>query len=299
MFWVVQNTGDLLGLEALPAVTLALFHTVFNVLGVALIFPFNNRLACFLEKRFVTHDEIESRPIYLDKTIAVSPALSINALALELSRITAVVRRMGLAAMSGEFTNNRRAKADNRIVHKLCSAVAAFITQLETKSLNKEVSEQLANILRAEQHLLACADQALLIAKAQANIVDINDEVLVAGISRFRAEVVDLMMRASPAEVGFSYEECELQLNQVQTTYEEVKGALLLSGVELRVPIPMMIDLIDQNSRIRRMTRQMVKALHFLNELFITAEIMVPDLKRKLEQESTITKVERKPLRIA
>jgi len=100
LFWVVQNTGELLGLEAIPALTLALFHTVFNVLGVALIFPLNNRLACFLEKRFITQDEIESRPIYLDKTIAVSPALSINELARELSRITAVVRRMGLGAMS-------------------------------------------------------------------------------------------------------------------------------------------------------------------------------------------------------
>lgn len=296
LFWVVQNTGELLGLEAIPALTLALFHTVFNVLGVALIFPLNNRLACFLEKRFITQDEIESRPIYLDKTIAVSPALSINALALELSRITAVVRRMGLAAMSSEFTNSRKITSDNRVVHKLCGAVAAFITRLERKSLTNEVSEQLANILRAEQHLLACADQASAIAKAQANIVGMNDEVSMANISRFRAEVVDLMIRADPTEAGFSFEECGLQLDQVQGVYDEVKAALLLAGVELRVPIPVMIDVIDQNSRIRRMTRQMVKAMRYLNEVFVTAEILTPGLKLKREQESSITEGKRKPL---
>lgn len=296
LFWVVQNTGELLGLEAIPALTLALFHTVFNVLGVALIFPLNNRLACFLEKRFITQDEIESRPIYLDKTIAVSPALSINALALELSRITAVVRRMGLAAMSSEFTNSRKITSDNRVVHKLCGAVAAFITRLERKSLTNEVSEQLANILRAEQHLLACADQASAIAKAQANIVGMNDEVSMANISRFRAEVVDLMIRADPTEADFSFEECGLQLDQVQGVYDEVKAALLLAGVELRVPIPVMIDVIDQNSRIRRMTRQMVKAMRYLNEVFVTAEILTPGLKLKREQESSITEGKRKPL---
>lgn len=296
LFWVVQNTGELLGLEAIPALTLALFHTVFNVLGVALIFPLNNRLACFLEKRFITQDEIESRPIYLDKTIAVSPALSINALALELSRITAVVRRMGLAAMSSEFTNSRKITSDNRVVHKLCGAVAAFITRLERKSLTNEVSEQLANILRAEQHLLACADQASAIAKAQANIVGMNDEVSMANISRFRAEVVDLMIRADPTEAGFCFEECGLQLDQVQGVYDEVKAALLLAGVELRVPIPVMIDVIDQNSRIRRMTRQMVKAMRYLNEVFVTAEILTPGLKLKREQESSITEGKRKPL---
>lgn len=144
--------------------------------------------------------------------------------------------------------------------------------------------------------MLACADQASAIAKAQANIVGMNDEVSMANISRFRAEVVDLMIRADPTEAGFCFEECGLQLDQVQGVYDEVKAALLLAGVELRVPIPVMIDVIDQNSRIRRMTRQMVKAMRYLNEVFVTAEILTPGLKLKREQESSITEGKRKPL---
>lgn len=297
LFWIVQNTGELLGLEAIPAVTLALFHTVFNVLGVALIFPLNNRLAHFLEKRFVTQDEVEGRAMYLDKTVAVSSILAVNALVLELSRITTVVRRMGLAALSSEFTNSKKITSDNIVVHKLCSAVSEFITLLERKSLRMEVSEQLAKVLRTEQHLLACADQALVIVKAQANIEVVDDEMLMADISHFRAEVVNLMTMANPTEASFSFAECELQLDQVQVVYDDVKAALLLAGVELRVPISVMIDVIDQNSRIRRMPRQMVKAMHFLSEMSVIAEVVAPDVKRELEQEMPIIESERKELK--
>ena len=298
LFWVVQNTGEFLGLEAIPAVTLALFHTVFNILGVALIFPLNNRLAHFLEQRFVTQEEVEGRPVYLDKTITVSPVLAVNALVLELSRITTVVRRMGLEALSRGFIKSKKMTSDDIVVHKLCSAVSEFITLLERKSLNKDVPEQLGKVLRAEQHLLACADQALVIARAQANMEVVDDKTLVAIISRFRSEVVKLMTMANPVDAGFSFTECELQLDQIQAIYDEAKAALLLAGVELRIPIPVMIDVLDQNSRIRRMPRQMVKAMHFLNELSVIAEVVAPEVKRELEQELPIIESDKKLLEI-
>jgi len=41
----------------------------------------------------------------------------------------------------------------------------------------------------------------------------------------------------------------------------------MLAGSELRVPIPLIIDIIDQNSRIRRLCRQLMGAMHLLDEL--------------------------------
>ena len=74
--------------------------------------PLNKRLAHFLDKRFVTQEEIEGRPRYLDKTVVISPVLAVNALALELSRITTVVRRMSLEALSSEFVPSMRIRRD-------------------------------------------------------------------------------------------------------------------------------------------------------------------------------------------
>ncbi|MEH6550606.1 MAG: Na/Pi cotransporter family protein [Pseudomonadales bacterium] len=287
LFWIVQKTEQLLGLEAIPVVTLALFHTFFNISGVLLIFPLNSRLASFLEKRFVTQEEVEGRPRYLDKTVAVSPPLAINALALELARVTTIVRRMGLEALNTELIHGKQLASDHVVVHKLSGAVSKFISRLERSLLSKEVSAQLALVLRAEQHLLASGDHALLIAKAQSDIEDIEDRALMEPMTFFYVRAVKLMEMADPADSSFSYAECDLELDRMQQVYEDVKEALLAAGVALRIPIPAMIDILDQNSRIRKMLRQLVKAMHYLSELSVTTDTEVKDAEQKpeLEQE--------------
>ncbi len=277
LFLIVKHAGELLGLEDIPAVTLALFHTTFNLLGVLLIFPLNSRLADFLEKQFVTQEETEGQPRYLDKIVAVSPPLAVNALALELFRVTAVVRRMGLEALNDKKKSNQRISSDEMVVHKLSNSMAEFVTQLEKQMLSQEVSEELALILRAQQHLLASADQASLFARLQADITAVEDEQLLAAIRHFHAEVVRLIELARPGEADFSYAECERQLGQVQVDYDELKAALLKSGAELRVAIPIMIDVVEQNSRLRRMARQLVKAMKCLNDVFLTTGTILPE----------------------
>ncbi len=277
LFWVVLYAEQSMGLEIVPAVTLAMFHTVFNILGVLIIFPFNTRLAHFLDRRFVTQEEIEGRPRFLDKTVAVSPVLAVNALALELSRITTVVRRMSLEALSSEFDPSVRIRRDFIVARKLSSEVAKFITHLERGMLNQETSEQLTKVLRTDQHLLACADQALEIARMQADVEEVTDEKINDGISHYRAEVVSLLTMANPEQEGFSFSCCEAQLDEVQSAYDAIKADLLQAGAELRIPIPVMIDILEQNSRIRRIPRQMVKAMHHLSELSMITDVRVTE----------------------
>jgi phosphate:Na+ symporter len=192
---------------------------------------------------------------------------------------------MGLEALSSEFIHSKHLRCDHEVMHKLSEAVAEFINRLERGVLSKEITEQIAKVLRAEQHLLACADQALEIARTQAGVATVTDEILMNGISHYRAEVVILMKIANPEEAGFTFTECELQLDRVQVAYDDIKAALLQAGAELRVPIPVMIDIIEQNSRIRRMPRQMVKAMHYLSELSMVAEVRSPEAKQALEQK--------------
>jgi phosphate:Na+ symporter len=276
LFWAVTATGKLLGLDDIPAVTLAIFHTSFNILGVLLMWPLTNRLAAFLEKRFVTQEEIEGHPRYLDKTVAVSPALALHALALELSRVTAVARRMALAALSAESDPGKRINSDHVVVEKLSHAVAEFITQLGKATLSGEVAEQLAKLLRAEQHLLACAEQALAVARAQPELEPVGDSMLAHEMARYRAEVVTLMGLADPQAEGFSFADCEAQLERVQKSYDDAKVTLLRAGAELRAPVLGVIDIVEQNSRIRRMARQMVKAIANLSEVYVAAELSEP-----------------------
>ncbi len=78
---------------------------------------------------------------------------------------------------------------------------------------------------------------------------------------------------------GFSFVDCEAQMEQVELSYHAVKEVLLHAGAELRAPIPGMIDILEQNSRIHRMAEQMIKATRYQNELYIVAEVQIPEAK--------------------
>ncbi|MDX2505608.1 MAG: hypothetical protein QNL62_14180 [Gammaproteobacteria bacterium] len=194
--------------------------------------------------------------------------------------------------MSSEFVPSRHIRSDHLVVQKLSNAVAEFITRLEREAISEEVSEQLAKVLRSEQHLLACADQALEVACKQADVEVVTDEKLIQGIAHYRAEAVSLMKMANPEEASFSFAECELQLDRMQLAYEDVKAALLEAGAELRVPIPAMIDILEQNSRIRRMLRQMFKAMHYLSQLSMIAEVRSPESELVIDSNYVQEKIE-------
>jgi len=273
LFWIVNITGKFLGLEDIPAVTLALFHTSFNILGVLLMWPLTSRLSHYLDNRFVTLEEVEGRPKYLDKTVIVTPMLALNALTLELTRIAAVTRRMMLATLSIETGPIKHIERDHMIVEQLSNAVADFITRLGRGSLSADVAEKLSKILRAEQHLLACAVQAREVARAQSKLKLVSDAELSAGLARYRSDVVRLIEMSNPGSEGFSFAASESQLENVQVTYNDVKTKLLRAGSEFRVPVADTIDILEQNSRIRRMVRQMFKATHHISELYVDSEI--------------------------
>lgn len=277
LFLVIKTTGKFLGLEDIPAVTLALFHTTFNILGVLLMLPFTERMTLFLNKHFVTSEEIEGNPRYLDKNVAATPSLAVSALAMELSRMSAIVKRIALATLSTESTPEKHIATDHIIAKKLADAIADFISLLGRGVLSGETSQQMTRLLRAEQHLLASADQALEISREQTELKAIENTDLIEQVAHYRSEVVHLMELANPESEDFSFADCEAQLARVQVVYDETKSKLLLAGAELRAPVPAVIDTIEQNSQIRRMARQMTKAMLFLSESLNYSEKRLDD----------------------
>jgi hypothetical protein len=96
------------------------------------------------------------------------------------------------------------------------------------------------------------------------------------------------MELASPDAEGFSFTACEDQLQRVQTAYEDVKESLLRAGAALRLPIPGMIDQLEQNSRVRHMARQMYKALQLLSRSHSVVEARIPGQEEISEQPEPV-----------
>src|SRR5690606_42099333 len=84
---------DLMNLDESPAVKLALFHSMFNAMGILLMWPLTGYMTTFLEERFKKEEEDEGSPRHLDKNVRTVPALALDALAHE-------VRHMGSIAIA-------------------------------------------------------------------------------------------------------------------------------------------------------------------------------------------------------
>lgn len=274
MLMAVSGFEQLLNIAAEPAISLALFHTLLNVLGVLLILPFNHRLVRFLERRFVSDEETASHPLYLDQAVAVTPVLAVNALVLELTRMMEIAGHMALAVLDPIAVNTKALACNNVILQRLSAAVSQFISGLERVSLSREVTDQLAMLLRVEQYILASAELSLQIASVHKNS-DFSeaDSLHLSERASFYTRVTKLLVSLGITLETFSLTQCEDEFQQLRQDYDALKDALLLAGTELRIPIATMMVDIDQNSRIQRLSEQLIKAVRLLDKLHLTTEL--------------------------
>lgn len=273
MFGVVKSGSNFFGLEDIPVVTLALFHTTFNILGVALMWPVTARLTGYLEKQFTSLEEMEARPKFLDKTVSISPSLALSALGLELGRIGSVARRMAKAAISTEQGVGRSMRSDRYVIRRLVVALGEFISHLERATMPKDIAAELPKVLRTGQYYVMTTDLAMDIAKHQESVGEITDKELAEQLAQFKADVVRLLDATDVQSENFSITECDEQLSLLNESYDNLKAMILETGVESGMDISSMSALLEQNSNTRRLITQMVKAARYLSRLFMVADI--------------------------
>ena len=277
ILWLVARTSDILGLEKVPAVTLALFHTLFNLIGVLLMWPMTARLSQVLGKRFRSIEEIEGRPKYLDKTVAVSPFLALDAATLELIRVNDIARRMAMGVLSSEGRDRKRMRTDLATLEKLNLEIGKFITHLERGNLPAEVARHLTQVLRIGQHYSQVGDLANLIWQTQREIKPLLDPETDQLINHFKARVIELISACDLGDKAFSYPDCENLHADIETGYHDLKAAILQSGVTQRLELTNMNNTLEQLSHIRRMLNQLMKGVRRLVEL--RNQINMPEKK--------------------
>lgn len=276
MFGTVKAIGSLFDAQDIPVVTLALFHTTFNILGVLLMWPVTGKLAKILEKRFTSMEEIEGRPRYLDKSVAISPSLALNALGLELEHVGSIARRMAKSMLSQEQGISVHLKSDRSAILQLVRKIGDFVSQLERSTMPKDIATELPKVLRTSQYYIMTAELARDVAKHLGAVGEITNDDLNNKLAHFKSKVVQLLDATDVLGEGFSVEECNRQLDELNIVYEELKVLILETGAVSAVDISSMSALLEQNSNIRRLVTQMVKAARYLSALFALAEIAKP-----------------------
>jgi phosphate:Na+ symporter len=135
---------------------LVLFHTLFNLLGVLLMWPLSGPLVRFLLARFTTADEDAARPRYLDRNVAAVCA-----------GLAGAAARAGASGPSGHASGARGhalnpvalpwapvPQADVRLGRQLQSIeqlqlqIGKFVSETSRGAMHKEVATQLPELLR-------------------------------------------------------------------------------------------------------------------------------------------------------
>lgn len=259
---LVARLGDRLDLEGSPAAILALFHTVFNVLGVVLMLPAAGLLAGWLERLFREREEDLARPRYLDATLAETPALAASAVRAELLRLEADVvelLRQALATKLAAAELERRSGA----VGALGQSVAEYVAVARSGGMPQEVAAELSGALFANRYLQESASLAPNARRLAEEAPRLSEgparsavEALLAAAARGLAQLASLTPERAAG--------LDAPLAELQQAYETAKRALLRAAVSGHISIQETDGLLDLARATRRAVRQLGKAAGFL-----------------------------------
>jgi phosphate:Na+ symporter len=273
---VVALFQDLLELDAAPAVTLALFHTVFNVLGVILMWPLAGRLAEFLAHRFRTAEEDEARPRHLDSNVLSVPALALDALIQEVRRMGEIALRGARRVWTLKEAATPAALPEQTVVVTLNAAIARFIAQLHRVSMSAESAQRLSEVLRAARYYDAVVELSAELT-ATPYPKTLGTPQLRDRISAFTEQADDLLS----VEVAGGAVEPDARQADLQRHYRALKAEVLAEGARGDFDIHDMELCLRRLSRMRRLTEQALKAAVTLQGLNLSAD-------RTVEHEDTL-----------
>jgi len=228
-------------LEAAPGITLAIFHTLFNLLGVALILPLNDWLTSFLERRFVSLEEKASKPKHLDKNIAQTPDLAVNALILELlslsDRFLSVYPKL-LSQQSSEITV---VENDLKSVEMLCQHISQFIVEVEREALSEQTTEALASLMRVEHYMLSNAQKAEAISALSRRREVLAQPMLEGQFTNYLSVTNEFMKMVRWRQFDSS-DALNVQFDLLDKEHHTLKSALVLQATQGDISISQMTD---------------------------------------------------------
>lgn len=261
--------------------TLALFHTAFNVLGVVILWPLTPAFVHFLEGRFRSGEEDARRPKHLDRTVVRTPALALDALALELDRVRRIARRMARACLGDDPIAATAIRADGEAVRDLAVAIGEFASEVRQGDLPPDLAEILPRALRGSQYFVEVADLAPEIVAMAAQPIEAAE--LAAVVRGFRQQALAIVEGAEPAGKHFRAEDVAVAVQRLVDAYDGVKDRLLRGGAEGGLPIEQMVAELEMLSRARRLLEHFLKGVRCTGELLAVAA----EQRKVVEEDDT------------
>ncbi|MDG4867591.1 Na/Pi symporter [Guyparkeria sp. 1SP6A2] len=268
LLWLVAHAAALLRLTPGPATSLAIFHTATKLLGMAIFWPLTPRLVTFLEARFRTVEEDEGKPRHLDRHIASTPDLALEALNMELQRIGQIARRGARDVISAEGAAPLdRLQRDRHVVERLNLATAEFSNRAQYGEIPQSIAEGFPLAMRIGRYYDDIVEQAVEIARLEATLPSPTDPALTEAITEFRRETSNVLDLSDPDDEEFSMKRLKHAIKDFADDYQALKALLLRAGADDRLPVRQMVARLDEMSHVRRLIDQSYKAAKYTRRL--------------------------------
>ncbi|GAA0702598.1 Na/Pi cotransporter family protein [Marinobacterium maritimum] len=243
---------------------LALFHTLFNIAGVVLMWPLTDRMVHFLKKRFRTLEENEAKPRYLDSNILTTPSLAVEAINMELARVSRICSRMSREAISAERGASDRLQQQYESLNLLIGRIVEFNQELARQNLNVEISETLPISLRVARYFNEMARLAARLPEYYPVFEQLQDSGIRASVHDYQQAVIHLIdaceVREDSATQGY---ETHQMKHEMEREYQHLKNGLLNQTISSQLSPAESVTLLDALSHIHRLAEQAEKASRY------------------------------------
>jgi phosphate:Na+ symporter len=251
-----ETLVDAVGADGSATAKLAAFHTLFNCLGVVLVWPLAPWLVRFLSRRYVSPEERIGRPEHLDPPLAEVPALALRGLVLEAERMMGLAfdiahQRIAGAGEEGYALNLRQSG-----LMRLGQEIRNFIGRLSTHPLPEDVVHALQDLVRAVQHV---EDLLAITNEVAAEPPLPSSEAAGAKWARLEAAVGAGLGEPGRSGAG-TPQAFAAQMAEVETAYQEVKASLLHATARGRLTLAAMEAAFLHAQRLRRAAEAAIKA---------------------------------------
>lgn len=239
--------------EADTPLTLAVFNTLFNTLGVILIWPISGWLIAWLQKRYVSTEEEIGRPSHLDPTLAAVPDVALRGLVLEIQRMMNLAFQRASDRIAGG-PRTADTNSDTGIL-TLGQAIRDFIADLSRKPLSSDVVAALPDLIRSVHHVEETLTEgaALLKETPPAHLIS------GPGWERLRTGVLATFETTAEDTETFKIE-FDRERQEVDAAYEAIKRDLLARTASGQISVHMMENCLLRARRMRRLAEAALKA---------------------------------------
>lgn len=261
---------ELLHLESEPVAVLAGFHTLFNLLGVALLWPLTHRLLRFLEARFRSAEEDEAVPRYLDRNVLATPHLAVSALVHELARAGQLARRIAAASLATDKAA-RDVVSSRSSLTALAEAIGEYSQRLHRTRLPPELDASPPTAFRVLRHYVEATELASMV-DAGRGALTLPTGTARQDVERFLASACGLIERAGIEREDYRVDAIVGELARFEDQYHELKSSLLEAGSHALLAVRDLVETLDWLSNVRRMVEQIEHGSRFLDSLTQEAE---------------------------